>query len=167
MTGTVNAGYTVQLTTRGLLWWDIPTNAVKFADSQGIWHTGDAGLSLTRWEMLGVAPAPPGDPPAWSQPMPAAPQAPVAPRGPDPALVSQCMAVADDLTRTMGMDDPRVYFGLLGECERAVASHGVRGLQCFEIAWRPMARILPRTKPGSRAAFNAIEDAYQRCVSTR
>lgn len=152
---TLPAGTAVQRTTKGVLSWSPSTNYTFFRDAWGQHILGDAGLTAKSWdELIGV------------QQLPPSPQS--------TSLASQCESLAYDATRgvprtsverltaTWGTDD--VTAAAEEMCNEAAATHGARGLICFESAFAA-ARGRERLFPGQ--GFSAYQGAFDRCIASR
>jgi hypothetical protein len=165
---TTEGGDARQRTTRGVLIW-------RSADGATTWVLGPFGVQMRAadarfdWE----PPATVADVP---RPVAPAPQALPAPQPAlDPDLAARCFRVSTELILQSAPDLPpdrsdvaeRAHAAFQRVCREAAVKHGVKGVDCFEWAFRQgleQSRLLPRgSDAGGRAAFAL----FDQCVSAR
>jgi hypothetical protein len=160
-----------QRSTKGELIWRPSDSATLFTDGTTTWISGPYGLQTRAadqrfdWE---VPTAPVAAPPAASGPPPAA-TTPAAPTL-DPALASRCFRISSELIveHSAGVSPDvvgRAYGALQKFCHEAAVEHGVKGVDCFEWAFRRAlaGNRVGDSDSGGRAAFAL----FNGCVGAR
>jgi hypothetical protein len=171
VTVTVPAGSITQQTTNGFFRWTERDGTASFLDSWGEHSLGPSGFLDVKWDQIAVPQvaesARPPAPPATTVRSPAvARPEPTRRPEPDPALVSRCIALADEFTALMGSYDGRIFDGILDECRRAAEVAGYRGINCYDAVWRPFVRNWGSV-PFTTGAISAVNGEVSRCISGR
>jgi hypothetical protein len=183
-------GNAEQRTTGGLLVWRKIDNFTAFTDGGTSWINGPNGLQSRpnnerfAWEKDPVqglpSPTVSSSPPLVSQrpevtPSASLPSTPTSPRQsapssppqPDPALVSRCIAVAQELEdrARLAMYGGFTFAGFLEDCQHAVSLYGQVGLNCFETVWRPLAPRVRYMNPDGPPIRTTAERQIVRCAT--
>ena len=155
-------GTAVQRTTTGVLTWLPQPNLTEFADANGSWTLVPTGVAFKGWSQItseaNSASAPVPAPPARSQ---------AAPRASCETLALELTedaprSTTERLTAVWGPDD--VTTAAEDLCSEAAASHGARGVSCFETAF---AAALGRERLFPGQGWAAYGGAYDRCIAGR
>ena len=173
----LRAGATVQQTTRGTFVWAPEYNAPRFITWGGLWvDPGNGIMRYATWdEARSYAARPAANPPmgaaAASAPPPSTP-----PRSQwtdtEEAQFQCSTRWANALARSVGIGMPQAEMdrrkaeadAIRFLCDSTAASHGTRGVECFDKAWEA-ARGMERVFPGS--GRKAYDDAFAVCIAGR